>query len=137
MSATTPRSKDRVLLGVASVLFAAGIGTWLVLAMAWEGRLRVMEARQAELLVEFRAAATPGSNPSADSEGEAPEPLGRVVRGSSAEGDLQEALDAALRAAEASQPGADMRLEWTLESIRGVRGGIRGEREVAVEIRVR
>ncbi len=62
---------------------------------------------------------------------------GTIMRGSSSEGDVQEALDAALKAAEAARPGADLRFEWTLESMRGVRGGIRGEREVVVEIRVR
>lgn len=61
----------------------------------------------------------------------------RLHRGESEEGSFQEALDAALRAAQAALPGADGRFEWELVSVSGVRGGIRGERTLVVEIRTR
>ena len=64
-------------------------------------------------------------------------PAGALHAGESEEGSFQEALDAALRAAQASPGGADGRFEWELVSVRGVRGGIRGERALRVEIRVR
>ncbi|MEY2747226.1 MAG: hypothetical protein RL112_2268 [Planctomycetota bacterium] len=137
MSAPSGPRAGRALLVAAAALLFLGLGAWLVVdraRRAEEAALRAREAAEAA-----RAALSARSDaPEASAEQDAaPADAGRIVRGASPDGDLQEALAAALKAAQASQPGADMRLEWTLEAIRGVRGGIRGENEVVVEIRVR
>jgi hypothetical protein len=119
MSAPRRLRRARALPLAAAALFVLGLGAWLALARSRAGA----EAASAASAGPASSAATAGA--------------GRIVSGSSPDGDLQEALAAALKAAEASQPGADMRFDWTLEAIRGVRGGIRGENEVVVEIRVR
>jgi type II secretory pathway pseudopilin PulG len=112
-------------------------------AVALLASTRRQEARmlelEAALALHAARAAQQAQSAHADEAREVAAPVvdGTIMRGSSSEGDVQEALDAALKAAEAARPGADLRFEWTLESMRGVRGGIRGEREVVVEIRVR
>lgn len=84
-----------------------------------------------------QAAATAEPARAAAPQAGAPAPAGALHGGESEEGSFQEALDAALRAAQGSMAGADGRFEWELVSVRGVRGGIRGERALRVEIRVR
>jgi hypothetical protein len=136
VSASASRPAARWLPVVASAAL-------VVVAVALHASTRRQEARMLELeaaLAEFAARAAQEAPSASADEGRGAAATGAdgtIVGGSSSEGDVQEALDAALRAAEAARPGADLRFEWTLESIRGVRGGIRGEREVVVEIRVR
>jgi hypothetical protein len=118
-----------------SALLGAAVA---LLASTRRQEARMLELEAALALHAARAAQqAPSAHADEAREVAAPVVDGTIMRGSSSEGDVQEALDAALKAAEAARPGADLRFEWTLESMRGVRGGIRGEREVVVEIRVR
>jgi hypothetical protein len=57
-------------------------------------------------------------------------------KGTSAKGNLQEALDAAIQEAVKALggSGADMLVRWRVESIQGERGGIQGLRAVQVAI---
>ncbi len=136
MSAPAFRPAARWLPVVAcSALLGAAVA---LLASTRRQEARMLELEAALALHAARAAQqAPSAHADEAREVAAPVVDGTIMRGSSSEGDVQEALDAALKAAEAARPGADLRFEWTLESMRGVRGGIRGEREVVVEIRVR
>ena len=136
MSAPVFRPAARWLPVVAcSALLGAAVA---LLASTRRQEARMLELEAALALHAARAAQqAPSAHADEAREVAAPVVDGTIMRGSSSEGDVQEALDAALKAAEAARPGADLRFEWTLESMRGVRGGIRGEREVVVEIRVR
>jgi hypothetical protein len=58
----------------------------------------------------------------------------KTYQGTSRTGNLQEALDAAVAAAEAAQPGADILINWRLGTVSGERGGIAGVNNVTVEI---
>src|SRR6266508_3624937 len=62
-----------------------------------------------------------------------PQPA-RVYEGVSQRGQLQEALDDAVRRAARSQPGADRLVRWRLAEITGEAGGIRGLNTVRVRI---
>jgi len=136
VSAPALRPAARWLPVVAcSALLGAAVA---LLASTRRQEARMLELEAALALHAARAAQqAPSAHADEAREVAAPVVDGTIMRGSSSEGDVQEALDAALKAAEAARPGADLRFEWTLESMRGVRGGIRGEREVVVEIRVR
>jgi hypothetical protein len=65
-----------------------------------------------------------------------PPPL-RTFKGTSKNGNVQKALDAAIQAALQSAQGADRMVQWTLKVISGRRGGIAGFNEVTVAIRAR
>jgi hypothetical protein len=58
----------------------------------------------------------------------------RTFSGTSANGNFQEALDAAIRAAQEAEPGADMITHWRLGTVTGEAGGIVGLRKVTVEV---
>lgn len=57
--------------------------------------------------------------------------------GTSKNGNFQEALDAAIAAAQAAEPGADMITNWRLGTVSGEAGGIAGKREITVEVETR
>ncbi|MFL5384846.1 MAG: hypothetical protein ACJ8GN_20185 [Longimicrobiaceae bacterium] len=58
----------------------------------------------------------------------------KKFEGTSSKGNFQEALDHAIAAAQAAEPGADMITNWRLERVRGKAGGIAGLTEITVEI---
>jgi hypothetical protein len=58
-------------------------------------------------------------------------------QGTSTNQDFQEALDAAIAAAQAAEPGADMITSWRLGTVSGEAGGIAGKRDLTVEIETR
>lgn len=57
-----------------------------------------------------------------------------TFQGTSETGNLQEALDNAIAAAQQAQPGADMINMWRLNQVTGQAGGITGGKSVTVEI---
>jgi hypothetical protein len=57
-----------------------------------------------------------------------------TFRGTSNQGNLQEALDLAIQAAQKAAPGADRRVEWTLKEVSGREGGFAPVNEVTVTI---
>lgn len=61
----------------------------------------------------------------------------RTFEGTSNTGNFQEALDAAVAAAQAAEPGADMITNWQLGKVYGQAGGITGGRSLTVEIETR
>jgi hypothetical protein len=66
-----------------------------------------------------------------------PKPRGATratYRGTSKKGNLQEALDLAVQAAQKAAPGADWQVAWTLKEVSGREGGIAGLNEVTVTI---
>ena len=66
---------------------------------------------------------------------------GPVYSGHSVDGNLQEALDDALEAAQRgvldSTQISDMSFSWDLAGIHGVRGGIMGQQDIWVDVTVR
>jgi hypothetical protein len=58
----------------------------------------------------------------------------KTFKGTSNSGNVQKALDLAIRAAEDSATGADRLITWTLKDVSGRRGGIAGFNEVTVAI---
>lgn len=54
--------------------------------------------------------------------------------GTSTNGNFQEALDKAVAAAQAAEPGADMITKWRLEETRGEEGGLKPRNNVTVVI---
>jgi hypothetical protein len=61
----------------------------------------------------------------------------KLFRGTSKNGNVQKALDLAIKAAQQSAPGADRLVEWTLKTVSGRQGGIAGFHEATVVIRAR
>lgn len=59
---------------------------------------------------------------------------GRTFKGTSKKGDLADALQQAISAAERSVRHPDALVEWTLKSVSGRSGGIAGFRDVTVTI---
>ena len=57
-----------------------------------------------------------------------------TFQGTSETGNLQEALDKAIAAAQQAQPGADMINMWRLNEVTGRAGGLHPTRSVTVEI---
>lgn len=55
-------------------------------------------------------------------------------QGTSDTGNLQEALDKAIAAAQQAESGADMITRWRLNQVTGEAGGKRGGKSVTVEI---
>jgi hypothetical protein len=62
----------------------------------------------------------------------------QTFAGTSNDGNLQQALDAALTRAQQvlSKDVADHQFRWQLDAVSGVRGGITGSRTVEVKIRI-
>ena len=58
----------------------------------------------------------------------------RTFQGTSARGDLQEAVANAVKAALSSLPGADRLVRWELVKLAGQRGGIVGVDEITATI---
>jgi len=61
-------------------------------------------------------------------------PKGKEFSGTSKTGNLQEALELALKAAMDAAPGADRQVRWTLCGIAGRQGGLVPANEVTVTI---
>jgi len=61
----------------------------------------------------------------------------KTFKGTDKTGNLQKALDLAIKAAQDSAPGADRQVVWTLKEASGRHGGIAGFRETTVTIRAR
>lgn len=61
-------------------------------------------------------------------------PKAKLFQGTSATGDIPEALKKAVAAAERSMRHPDALVEWTLKSVAGRSGGIAGFRQVTVTI---
>jgi hypothetical protein len=59
----------------------------------------------------------------------------KTFTGTSKTGDLQEALELAIKAAQQSAPGADRQVTWTLKEVSGRHGGIAAFREATVAIK--
>jgi hypothetical protein len=64
-------------------------------------------------------------------------PAAKTFKGTDNKGNLQKALDAAIRAALKSAPGADPQVEWTLKDVSGLDGGFAGIRQTTVTIKAR
>jgi hypothetical protein len=64
-------------------------------------------------------------------------PAAKTFTGTDKRGNLQKALDLAIKAAQDSVTGADRQVVWTLKKVSGRRGGIVGFREVTVTIAAR
>jgi hypothetical protein len=58
----------------------------------------------------------------------------KKYKGSSKNGNIQEALAEAIKAAHAAAPGADRQVRWTLKEVSGVNGGIDPLNTLTVEI---
>lgn len=58
----------------------------------------------------------------------------KLYEGVSKKGDLQGALDAAIKNAMDGAPGADRQVKWTLKEVKGTEGGLIGLNEVTVVI---
>ena len=61
-------------------------------------------------------------------------PKGKEFSGTSKTGNLQEALELALKTAMDAAPGADRQVSWTLKTISGRQGGLVPANEVRVTI---
>lgn len=61
----------------------------------------------------------------------------KTFSGTAKNGNLQKALDLAIKAAQDSATGADRQVVWTLKDVAGRQGGITGAREVTVTIKAR
>ena len=61
----------------------------------------------------------------------------KLFKGTSKKGDVEEALQKAIAAAEKSVRHPDAMVEWTLKSVSGRNGGIAGFNEVSVTIEAR
>lgn len=61
-------------------------------------------------------------------------PRKKRFKGTSRKGDIEEALQNAIAAAERSVPHPDAMVEWTLVEVRGRVGGIAGFHEITVTI---
>ena len=64
-------------------------------------------------------------------------PASKTFQGTDKKGNLQKALDLAIKAALDSAPGADRQVVWTLKEVSGRDGGITGARETTVTIKAR
>lgn len=62
-------------------------------------------------------------------------PPQKTFEGTSKQGNVQKALDAAVQAAQQAAPGADRAVVWTLKSISGRQGGLTGQKEATVAIK--
>jgi hypothetical protein len=61
----------------------------------------------------------------------------KTYEGTSKKGDVDEALDLAIKAAQNSAPGTDRQVTWTLKEVAGREGGLAGFNEVTVTIDAR
>jgi len=61
----------------------------------------------------------------------------KLFRGTSKTGNVQKALEAAIKAAQQSVTGADRLVEWTLKEVSGRQGGIAGFHDATVVIRAK
>ena len=61
----------------------------------------------------------------------------KTFKGTSKTGNVQKALDLAIKAAQDAAPGADRLITWTLQKVAGRQGGIAGFRECTVVIKAR
>ena len=61
----------------------------------------------------------------------------KLFRGTSKTGNVQKALDLAIKAAQQSVTGADRLVEWTLKQVSGRQGGIAGFHETTVVIKAK
>jgi hypothetical protein len=61
----------------------------------------------------------------------------KLFRGTSKTGNVQKALDLAIKAAQQSATGADRLVEWTLKQVSGRQGGIAGFHETTVVIKAK
>jgi hypothetical protein len=64
-------------------------------------------------------------------------PAPKTFKGTDPKGNLQKALDLAIKAAQDSATGADRQVVWTLKDVSGRNGGIAGVRETTVTIKAR
>jgi hypothetical protein len=64
-------------------------------------------------------------------------PPQRTFTGTAKNGNIQKALEAAIKAAQQAAPGADRLVNWTVKEISGRQGGIAGFNEATVTIRAR
>ena len=60
--------------------------------------------------------------------------MGKWFSGTSKKGDLDEALETAIKAALSSTNVADAQARWTLKEVSGIKGGIAGRNEITVTI---
>jgi hypothetical protein len=61
----------------------------------------------------------------------------KTFKGTSNKGNVQQALNLAIQAAQQAATGADRLIAWTLKEVSGRRGGIAGFNEVIVAIKAR
>jgi len=61
----------------------------------------------------------------------------KLFRGTSKTGNVQKALEAAIKAAQQSVTGADRLVEWTLKEVSGRQGGSAGFHDATVVIRAK
>jgi hypothetical protein len=59
---------------------------------------------------------------------------GKPFSGTSKKGNLDEALDEAVKAALASTNVSDAQAKWTIKHVTGIKGGIAGRNEITVTI---
>jgi hypothetical protein len=59
---------------------------------------------------------------------------GKWFSGTSKKGDLNEALEAAIKAALTSTDVVDAQAKWTIKEVSGIKGGIAGRNEITVTI---
>ena len=64
-------------------------------------------------------------------------PALKTFKGTSKQGNVQKALDAAIQAAQQAAPGADRQVIWKLKSVTGRQGGLVATNEATVAITVR